>query len=163
MRRCKDITVMSPPHGKDGDVRAKWFQIAQSNSAFMGTLLCMSTMHRYRTGMGSYLEVLEQVASVVEHVNISLANPDSATSPGSIAAVTYLFFISVSPLPPPPGSGFRAWDVEQQPGIHLRGLRRMLHLAGGIEAFAEDRVLYTCLLWLVGSSRLVLVHWLMCD
>jgi hypothetical protein len=140
---------MSPPRGKYGNIRANWFQTAQGNSAFMGTLLCMSTMHRYRTGIGSYFEVLEQIASVVKQVNISLANPLSATSPGSIAAVTYLFFICVSPLPPPPGSAFRAWDVEQQPGIHLRGLMRMLHLAGGVDAFAENRVLHTCLLWLV--------------
>jgi hypothetical protein len=130
----------------------------------MGTLLCMATMHRYQTGMGSYLDVLEQAASVVQQVNFSLANLHSATSPGSIAAVTYLFFICVSPLPPPPGSEFRAWDVEQQPGIHLRGLRRLLHLAGGIEAFAEDRALYTCLLWLVGSRRLApVLYWLICD
>jgi hypothetical protein len=144
-----DVTVMSPQHGKSGSIRVKWFQAAQSNSAFMGTLLCIASMHRYRRDLGSYLEVLEQVSSVVQQVNVSLANPSLATSPGSIVAVTYLLFISVSPLPPPPASGFRAWDVEQQPAVHLRGLRRMLYLAGGIDAFRGDRLLYTCLLWLV--------------
>jgi hypothetical protein len=140
-----DVTVVSPPHGRNGSIRAKWFQLAQSNAAFMGTLLCMASMFRYRQNLGSYLEVLEQVSSVVQEVNVSLASPSLATSPGSIAAVTYLLFISVSPLPPPAGCGFRAWDVEQQPAIHLRGLWRMLYLAGGIDASREDRLLYTCL------------------
>ena len=106
-------------------------------------------MHRYAKGVGSYLNVLEQAATVVEAVNDNLANPLLATSPENMVAVAYLYFICVSPLEPPKGSPFEAWDVEQQPIIHLRGLRRMLDLAGGIASFTQYRLVYTCLLWWV--------------
>lgn len=138
---------MSPPNARHGETRVAWFQFGRTDPAFLNALLCTAAMHRYATKVGSYIDVVEQTTAVVRDINNNLAKPMVATSCGNIAAISWLYFITISPLQPPPGSKFQPWDVEQQPLVHLRGLQRMLDMVGGLQGIATHRLLYTCLLW----------------
>jgi len=135
-------------------MRSDWFGTAISNSGFMHSLLCTVALHSFIVGRGSVETILHHRAQAIAAVNAAISDPDASVgiSDANIGAVFNLLTVEEGLM-----SSFFAQERldEDQPtqrAIHMNGLRRMLHLRGGLKAIESNRILQAFILWCVYLS-----------
>lgn len=132
-------------------MKSDWFGTAMSDTGFMHSLLCTAALHLYIVGRGSIETILHHRAHAIAAVNSAISNPDSqiSISDANIGAVFNLLTVEESLV-------LSFFDQERlnenhsdQRAIHLKGLRRMVQLRGGLKAMRSNRILQAFILWCV--------------
>jgi hypothetical protein len=136
---------------KSNRMRSDWFGTAMSNSGFMHSLLCTAALHQYIVGRASIETVIHHRAQAITAINSALKDPDPSIgiSDANIGAVFNLFCVEESLLFPWIQQERSDDDEPNQRQIHLDGLRRMVHLRGGLMAMSSNRILQAFILWCV--------------
>ena len=136
---------------KSSRMRSDWFGTAMSNSGFMHSLLCTAALHQYIIGRGSIETVIHHRTQAIAAINFAISNPDPnvGISDANIGAVFNLFCVEESLLVPWIQQERSAEEEPNQRQIHLEGLRRMVHLRGGLMALRSNRILQAFILWYV--------------
>jgi hypothetical protein len=134
-------------------MKSDWFGTAISNPGFMHSLLCTAALHSYIVGKGSLETILHHRAQAIAAVNAAISHPDASIgiSDANIGAVFNLLTVEEGLM-----SSFfdqERLDEDQptQRAIHMNGLRRMLHLRGGLMEIKSNRILQAFILWCVTS------------
>jgi hypothetical protein len=132
-------------------MRSHWFGTAMSNQGFMHSLLSTIALHRHVFGRGSLETALFHRAHAIASVNTALANPDIAAviSDANIGAVFNLLSVEETLASPYFGHLRPHGDNPHQRTIHLKGLRTMVELRGGLMAMESNRILQAFILWYV--------------
>ena len=147
-----DVKAVSPNRPQLAEIRSSWFQLAQSDSAFLNTLLCMSAMHLYAMGSGPAELIYFHKAKVIAGINANMSNDALAMGPANLAAVCNLYCIERSLQRAPWDAVAHLSPTPHQPGVHRQGLRNMVDHRGGLETLTKDRLLYSYILWCVYPS-----------
>ena len=117
----------------------------------MHSLLCTVALHLYIFGRGSVDTILYHRAQAIAAINTAISDPDSAVgiSDANIGAVFNLLTVEEGLMLPLFEQERLDEDHPNQRAVHLDGLRRMVHLRGGLRAVKSNRILQAFILWCV--------------
>ncbi|KAF3001216.1 hypothetical protein E8E13_001600 [Curvularia kusanoi] len=130
-------------------MKSEWFDTAMSNEGFMHSLLSTAALHMFIFGKGTVKTILDHRAKAISAVNQALSVQDHAVrlSDANIGAVFNLLTVEEGLMMP----HFREELAhDEQPNamrLHLKGLREMLQLRGGLKAVGTNRILQAFILW----------------
>lgn len=130
-------------------MKSQWFGTAISNPGFMHSLLSTVAMHMYFVGRCDIDTILYHKAQAIAAINAAISDPDpgSGISDANIGAVFNLLCVEEVLE--------SSYFQQEHPGdsqpnqreIHLNGLRRMVHLRGGLMGINSNRILQAFILW----------------
>jgi len=118
------------------------------NSGFMHTLLCTSAVHLYLSGKLCIDTVIHHRTEAIAAINLAISDPNPAfrISDANIGAVFNLLTVEETLA----ALGIGQNEIEEHFSslqVHLRGLRSMIRLRGGLTALNSNRLLQAHILW----------------
>ena len=136
---------------KSALMKSDWFGTAMNDKGFMHSLLCTAALHMYIVGKGSFDTILYHKGQAMAGINSAISDPDPRLriSDANIGAVFNLLCVEESLLLPYFQQDGTEEEQANQRMIHLRGLRKMVELRGGLKAIKSNRMLQAFILWCV--------------
>lgn len=132
-------------------MKSEWFHTALNNEGFMHSLLSTAALHMFVFGKGNAHTIFDHRAKAISAVNRTLSGPDFATrfSDANIGAVFNLLTVEEGLMMPQLEGEIPHDEQSNAMRLHLKGLREMLKLRGGLKAVGTNRILQAFILWLV--------------
>lgn len=130
-------------------MKTDWFDTALSNSGFMHSLLCTTALHMFVFGKGTVKTILHHRAKAISAVNKALSNQDRTVrfSDANLGAVFNLLTVEEGLMMPHFEHEIPRDERANHMMTHLKGLREMLNLRGGLSAVGSNRILQAFILW----------------
>lgn len=130
-----------------------WIAACLSHQAYMHSLCSVSAMHLLLAGHGRLEDVIYHKMKAEAYINLNLADPMQRDQDSNIGAIFNLLCVSEALLLPGLSDAEYRKDDARERIIHLKGLRHLIDLRGGLPALTS-RCLRTFILWYVQSHAM---------